>query len=91
MGKTAKRICRICGGYGIVSKSEQVHIDLTKEYCLCKNTKCGYRWVNIVEFSHTVRKSKLDKERGFELLIERLTHEDLTYIQEIINNKMNCR
>ncbi|MDP8173668.1 ogr/Delta-like zinc finger family protein [Pasteurella skyensis] len=63
MARTLKRICPECNSKATVGKTLRVQQGLDNLYCYCSNKDCSHIWVEIVEFSHTVKHSKLTGNR----------------------------
>lgn len=88
MAGQMKILCRECGYNGIITKTERLHLDFSRIYCLCKNPQCRHHWVASVSFSHTTKESHLSKNGFLHYVLEKLPREELAKIRETVDNQL---
>lgn len=86
MSRTSKILCTVCQSPAITQKTEKVHNEYSKLYCICTNQECQHKFVMNLEFSHTTRASLLDKDNLIVALISQFSEKDkeklLTMLQK---------
>ncbi|MBN6064749.1 ogr/Delta-like zinc finger family protein [Aggregatibacter actinomycetemcomitans] len=87
--KTAKILCNVCGSDSIIKRTERVHTDLSRLYCICKNKECNHRFVMSMEFSHSTRASDLKKDEILKTLLDQLPETNKREIIQFLQGTMN--
>ncbi|WP_413789442.1 ogr/Delta-like zinc finger family protein [Gallibacterium faecale] len=87
MAKIFTIYCRHCGHKAYITRSVREHADLTKLYCTCTNQDCNHKFVQNVEYSHTVRSSDLVKNTLLLNLIDKLSRDEQQKIFDHIQQK----
>jgi uncharacterized protein YlbG (UPF0298 family) len=56
-------ICRECGSFGRITKTNRMSRDYAVLYCQCGDAECGHSWVADLGFKHTLSPSAKSAEQ----------------------------
>ncbi|OOF38846.1 transcriptional regulator [Rodentibacter rarus] len=85
MARTTDIYCKVCNAKSVIERTERIHSEFARYYCVCKNPQCGHRFVMNMEFSHTTRSSKLTKDKLLELVLGKLSEEEKANLRKILD------
>lgn len=81
MARQIKKRCK-CGCTARITKSVEIMNGFSQHYIKCTNPHCGRIWVESSEFSHEVKKSKLDNENGLIEFVKNLPLEMIKNLKQ---------
>ncbi|WP_256856104.1 ogr/Delta-like zinc finger family protein [Rodentibacter ratti] len=87
MARTTDIYCKVCNAKSVIERTERIHSEFARYYCVCKNPQCGHRFVMNMEFSHTTRSSKLTKENLLKLTLQQLSQEDKDNLMRLLKEE----
>lgn len=84
-----KIICKHCGDRAVITKNDRQTVEYSRLYCICKNPACGHSWVADIQFSHTLKESRLTKEGVLNYLLDNLPFDSLKSLKLAIEKAEN--
>lgn len=90
MTRKIKKYCK-CSSVAKITKTTRITDDFSQHYIKCSNQFCQRVWVENTEFSHEIKKSKLDNDYFFSDFVKNLPRDIILSLVSSCNVELGRR